>query len=470
MVSVPHRDILAALRRLWWLPLLTMLLGGLVGYGFSAASTRLYTSSMQLFVSTTEARTTTDFIQGSQFSQERVASYAELLMGEQLASRVSEGLDLDMRPSELTRKITATPVPSTVLIDVAVTDTSASRARDIAGQLGTDFIQMVEALEAAPGATAPVRVAVVEGPSLPTGPSSPNVRRNTALGLALGFPLGLGLVIARTKLDRSVRDPETAGDLAGAPVIGTIMRDPVLEKGHVFGRMSTSPAAEGYRRLQTNLQFIDVDDPPRTIMVSSAIPGEGKTTLTLNLAMALVEAGRQVVVVEGDLRRPRVTRYLDMVSGVGLTNILAGTAELDDVLQRHGDGALSILASGPLPPNPSQLLASAHMKSLMEELLVKNDFVLIDAPPVLPVADATSLAVVTDGVLLSVRYGSTRKDLVRRTAAALEQVGARTLGVVLNVVPPRAEVSSGYGYRYDPSPPERAPRHRPRREDPGPAH
>jgi Mrp family chromosome partitioning ATPase len=105
----------------------------------------------------------------------------------------------------------------------------------------------------------------------------------------------------------------------------------------------------------------------------------------------------------------------------------------------------------------------------MEELLTKNDFVLIDAPPVLPVADATSLAVVTDGVLLSVRYGSTRKDLVRRTAAALEQVGAKTLGVVLNVVPPRAEVSSGYGYRYDPGPPERPPRHRPRREDPGPA-
>ncbi|MGY1635505.1 polysaccharide biosynthesis tyrosine autokinase [Geodermatophilus sp. SYSU D00742] len=462
-MSVPYRDILAALRRLWWLPILTTFLGGLSGYAFSAASTPLYTSNMQLFVSTTEARTATDFVQGSQFSQERVASYAQLLMGEELASRVSANLGLDMEPAVLAGKITATPVPSTVLIDVEVRDTSGSRARDIAGQLGSDFIEMVRVLETTPGASAPVRVTVVEGPSFHTAPSFPNTRRNTALGLALGLPLGLGLVVARTRLDRSVRDPETVGDLARAPVIGMIMQDPVLDKQHVFDRTSTSPAAEGYRRLTTNLQFIDVDEPPRTIMISSAIPGEGKTTLTLNLAIALAEAGRQVAVVEADLRRPRVTRYLGMVGGVGLTNVLAGTAELNEVLQGYGDESLSVLAAGPLPPNPSQLLSSAQMKSLMEELATKNDFVLVDAPPVLPVADATSLAVLTDGVLLSVRYGFTRKDLVRRTAAALEQVGARTLGVVLNVVPPRAEVSLGYGYRYDLSSAPRAPRHRWRR-------
>ncbi len=463
------REILAALRAGWWLPLLGALCGAGAALLVSLTSTPLYVTGIQMFVSGTNTTSTGEALQGSQFTESRITSYAELLTGEELATRVVDELNLDVTPSELAAEISASLVTDTTLINVTVTDPSPARAQDIAESIGDLFPGLVAELETTPSAPAPpVQVTVVDRPELPVVPSTPKTTRNVQLGVLLGLLAGACVAVARTRLDRSVRDPETLGELAGAPVIGIILRDPVLEKRHVFNVTSLSPAAEGYRRLRTNLQFIDVDTPPRTIMVSSAIPGEGKTTLTLNLALALVEAGRQVVVVEGDLRRPRVTRYLDMVSGVGLTNVLAGTAELHEVLQRYRDGGLSVLASGPLPFNPSQLLASTHMKSLMEELLTKNDFVLIDAPPVLPVADATSLAVVADGVLLSVRYGSTRKDLVRRAAATLEQVGARTLGVVLNVVPSRAEVSSGYGYLYDPGPPTRGSRHRPRGEEPGP--
>ena len=241
-------------------------------------------------------------------------------------------------------------------------------------------------------------------------------------------------------------------------MIGVIVKDVTLESQHAIDRNSSKPIAEAYRQLRTNLQFVNVDDPPKVIMISSAVPSEGKTTVAVNLALILAEAGRSVTLVEGDLRRPRVTRYLGLVGGAGLTNILAGSAEVEDVLQAYGDGNLKVIAAGPTPPNPSELLASSHMARLVDQLRGGSDFVLVDAPPLLPVADASGLAAIVDGVVLSVRYGSTHKAQLRQTRATLDRVGARTLGIILNIVPPKAEVSSvygyGYGYSYDA---ERAP-------------
>ena len=186
-------------------------------------------------------------------------------------------------------------------------------------------------------------------------------------------------------------------------------------------------------------------------MITSALPAEGKTTAVINLALALVAAGRKVTIVEADLRKPMVTRCLGMVGGAGLTNILSGAAEVDDVIQGYGRGGLHVIAAGPMPPNPGELLSSSQMVSLIEKLRAANDFVLVDAPPLLPVADSSGLSVIMDGVLLSVRYGRTTKEQLRQAATTLRRVGARTLGVVLNMVPPRAEAASalGYGYGYE---------------------
>jgi receptor protein-tyrosine kinase len=234
-------------------------------------------------------------------------------------------------------------------------------------------------------------------------------------------------------------------------VIGVVLRDPALESKHVLDRTKMTAVAEDYRHLRANLQFIDVDQPPKVIMVSSAIPSEGKTTVVINLAVALAETGRKVTVVEADLRRPRITRYLGMVGGVGLTNVLAGTADLTDVTQYYGEHGLAVIAAGPTPPNPGELMASASMAEVLDKLRASNDFVLVDAPPLLPVADATGLAVVVDGVLLSVRYGATRSDQLEQAAAIVQRVGAKMLGVILNFVPPKAEIATalGHGYGYE---------------------
>lgn len=443
------REAYAALRAAWWLPLIGVVVGAGAALLTSLLQTSLYTSSTQLFVSTRGAASTSDAFQGSQFSQERVTSYARLLTGEELASRIADRLDLEQTPLELSEQITATAVPDTVLIDVAVIDSSAEQAQRIADAVGSEFTSFVAELETTDdGSPSLVQVRVTDPPEVSDAPSSPQTARNVVLGALVGLLVGTGLAILRARLDRTVKNPDEVIGLAGAPVIGTVLRDDVLEKQHTIDRASTSRTAEDYRQLRTNLQFLNVDEPPKVIMVSSALPSEGKTTAVVNLGLALADAGRKVTIVEADLRKPKVTRYLGLVGGVGLTNILAGTADLDEVVQRYGTGELSVIAAGPTPPNPGELLASSHMFALLDKLRAENDFVLVDAPPLLPVADSTGLAVFMDGVLLSVRYGSTRKEQLQQAAATLERVGARTLGVILNIVPPKAELATAYGYGY----------------------
>lgn len=443
------REVLTALRAAWWLPLAGLFVGGVAALTVSLLQTPLYTSSTQLFVSTRDSVSTSEAFQGSQFSQERVASYARLITGEELAGRVIDQVGLDQSPGRLADRITASAVTDTVLIDVTVTDESPEKAKRIADAIGDEFTAFAAELETPDGAeSSPVKVTVTDRAEAASEPSSPQTARNVALGLLVGLLVGAGLAIVRARLDRTVKDPADVVQLTGVPVIGTVLRDEVLQKQHIFDKKSTNRTAEDYRQLRTNLQFLNVDEPPKVIMVTSAIPSEGKTTVVVNLGLALADAGRKVTIVEADLRKPKVTRYLGIVGGVGLTNILAGTAELDEVVQHYGAGALTIIAAGPTPPNPGELLASSQMASLVDRLRGENDYVLVDAPPLLPVADASGLAVIMDGVLLSVRYGSTTKDQLSQAATTLERVGAKTLGVILNIVPPKAELASAYGYGY----------------------
>lgn len=448
--GMESRQVGAALRASRWILLAAAILGGLGGFAVSVLQTPLYVSHTEMFVSTTDDTSTLAVYQGSQFSQQRVMSYAHLLTGENIARRVVASLRLKDSYSKIQREVSADALSNTVLIDVSVADPSANRAQRIAQAIGSEFTSYVGELEATGRAgVSPVKVTVTQEPDLPTVPTTPKTSRNVVAGSVLGLLAGAGLVIGRVRLDRTAKDADEVAILAGAPVIGTVLRDPALAKQHVVVRDSASPSAEDYRQLRTNLQFLNIDEPPKVIMVSSAVPSEGKTTVVVNLALALADAGRRVTIIEADLRRPKVTRYLGMVGGVGLTNILAGTAEVDEVIQCYGTGDLKVIAAGPTPPNPGELLSSSHMFGLIDKLRGENDFILVDAPPLLPVADSTGLAVVMDGVLLSVRYGSTTKEQLRQAATTLERVGAKTLGVILNIVPPSAELASAYGYGYN---------------------
>jgi polysaccharide biosynthesis transport protein len=439
------KDVLNAVRSGWWLLAGGLIVGLTVAGGLTWLATPLYASSTQLFVSVAGSTDTSAAYQGNLFSQQRVTSYAQLLSGEKLAGQVVEDLDLPLTPAQVAAKVTATPLPETVILEVTVTDTSADRAEAIASSLGSQFTEEVIDLEAD---VSTVKVTTVQPAKLDPEPVSPDVARNLALGGVLGLLAGLALALLRSRLDNTVKTGDDVQELAGTGLIGTVLEDAVLDEKHVVTSLDEhSLAAETFRSIRTNLQFLNVDNPPKVIVVASSVPGEGKSTLAVNLATALAQSGSRVMLVEADLRRPRVTRYMGLVSGVGLTNVLAGTADLAEVIQPWGDGKLSVLAAGPMPPNPSEMLGSAQMRSLLETMRETQDYVVIDTPPLLPVTDAAVLSVLADGCVITTRFGKTRREELTEAAATLSRIDARLLGVVLNRVPQTA-AARGYGYGY----------------------
>jgi capsular exopolysaccharide synthesis family protein len=206
--------------------------------------------------------------------------------------------------------------------------------------------------------------------------------------------------------------------------------------------------AEAFRRLRTNLQFLELDASSRTFVMTSALPGEGKTTTCINLAITLADAGQKVVLVDADLRRPSVAAYMGVEGSVGLTTVLIGKVAVQDALQPWGNGNLDVLAAGQVPPNPSELLGADSMAELVAQLGAEYDVVVIDTPPLLPVTDGAILARVVGGAIVVVGAGTVHRQQLEGALSALETVGARLLGLVVNRVPVKGPGNAAYGYGY----------------------
>jgi capsular exopolysaccharide synthesis family protein len=270
-----------------------------------------------------------------------------------------------------------------------------------------------------------------------------------SLALALGLVVGVSLAVLRETLDNSIRSVEILKSASGAAVLGVIAYDetakqsPLIVESH-----SRSMRAEAFRQLRTNLQFVDVDNPIKVLVVTSSVAEEGKSSTATNLAVSFAAAGQKVLLIEGDLRRPRVAEYLGLDASVGLTNVLAGQVAVDEVLQTWGRGGLTVLPSGSIPPNPSELLGSRNMSDLLVSLRKTFQVIIIDSPPLLPVTDAAIVAAKADGAILVVRYGLTKRQQVSAAVDALKAVDARVLGTLLNRTPTRGVDSYSYGYGY----------------------
>ncbi len=336
------------------------------------------------------------------------------------------------------------------------------------------MVQQIADLETPPNSQQPLLKATVTQPAtLSTSPVSPVPLRNLGLGVVLGLLLGLGLAVLRETLDTTVKSGEVAAEVAGAPVVGAIQFDPgTSERPLITSLDSHAPRNEAFRVLRTNMSFIDVDATDKVIAVSSSLPGEGKSTTAVNLAISLAQAGQRVLLVDGDLRRPQVATMLGLEPQVGLTTVLTGRIQIDDAVQGWEVDGLDVLTSGSLPPNPAELLQSATMHNLVREVRDLYDVVVIDSPPLLPVTDAALITSLADGAVLVVRHGKTNRDQVAGARSRLENVGGRMLGVVLNMTPSggrggRYGYGYGYGYGYAPTgktPMDDEPRVNPKRE------
>jgi len=407
-----------------------------------------YAARTTLFVSTwTDASDAAKAYQASLLSQQKVKSYTQLLSDHRLMQRVVDRLHLTMTADQVAGKVTGEAVPDTVLIVLTATDPSPALAARIADATAAEFAKLIPTLESLPGGEkSAVRLTVVSAAEVPATPVSPRPARNLALALAVGLLLGVGLAAARQSLDTTVKSLEETEQASGEPPLGAVPFDPTASRNPVIGgRQTHGPRAEAYRKIRTSLQFVDVDRAHKVLLVTSCVPAEGKSVTACNLALSLAETGRRVLLIDADLRRPRAARYLGLPGGAGLTSVLLDQAAHSVAVQPWGLTPFWVLASGAIPPNPSEMLGSQHMHKLLAELRAEYDVIVVDAPPVLPVADALAIAPACDGAILVARYGRTRRDQLAQTAAALRRTEVDVLGTVLNRTPRRGQDS----YYYD---------------------
>ncbi|GLZ41882.1 polysaccharide biosynthesis tyrosine autokinase [Actinokineospora sp. NBRC 105648] len=460
-------DFLRALRVRWRWVVAGLLIGTVAATVVTLATTPQYEARTQLFVSTRQGADGTELYSGSSFSQQRVKSYIEVVTTPRVLDPVIAELGLTATAADLATRITVAAPLDTVLVDIAVRDPDGPRAAAIANAVSRSFMSVVESLEKVGDDPSPVRVSSVRDAAPPERPVAPSVPFNMVLGVLFGLLAGGAAAMVRQLLDTAVRGERDVTALVDAPVLGEIPFDRQAGTNPTLVRQPQSVRAEAFRSLRTNLQFVDAVCRLDALVVTSSVPQEGKSTTAVNLALACVDNGLTVCVVDADLRRPRIAHYLGLVDSVGLTTVLLGRIELDGALQRWGGGNLYVLTAGDTPPNPSEMLGAAVMSELIDQLRERFDLVIIDAPPLLPVTDAALLSTHAAGALLIAGAGKVHRDELRRSLRILDNAGARLLGVVLNLLPLSSRAAQGY-YNYAADKPGSAARRLFRRPpDPG---
>ncbi|MET4589376.1 polysaccharide biosynthesis tyrosine autokinase [Arthrobacter sp. 754] len=474
-------DYLRVVRTYWKAITAFTLLATLAAFGWTVLQPKIYSSDSSGIVVTPGSDNVSLALAGDSLAKAKVKNYESVAKSRLVADRVIAALELKTSADALLGTITVKVPLDTAEIRVTAQSPDPATAQRVADAWVNGLAAQVEAIETAPpaetavgpgtaatpdaGATAAVpasavRVLPLGKAVLPTSPVSPNVKLTLALGALVGLALGVAYALVRRHLDRRLRNAAEIERLFAVPVIGTLPvdhrlneRSTVLDAGTAAEVHDAGGAmAEALRELRTNLSFLDVDQPPRIIVVTSSVQAEGKSTVTANLAVTMAAAGENVVVVDGDLRRPTLVDVFNLVPGVGVTDVLTGTAELADVLQPWGAlPNLSVLGSGRIPPNPSELLGSKAMKNMLNAL-AENAIVLIDAPPLLPVTDAAVLSRAADGAIVVIRTGRTTQEQLAQSLGNLDKVKGRILGAVLNYVPTRGTDAYSYYGTYTSAP------------------
>lgn len=440
------RDYIRVLRKGWIFIVSFTLVGVAIGAAYSITRTPEYQASSKVFVSVQSAGSVSDLTQGGSFAQNQVTSYADIVTTPLVLQPVIATLGLNSDVNQLARQVSATAPVNTVIIEITATDTDPRQAAEIANAVASSFQNTVANLVplTAEG-TEPVKLTVIQQAVIPRSAFSPNVPVNIAFGAIIGLVLGLGAAVLRETLDTRVRNEHDVESITEAPIIGGIVYDSRTPQNPLVVKDDPrSPRSESFRTLRTNLQFVHVGQK-RSFVVTSSVPGEGKSTSAANLAIVIALSGQRVLLVDADLRKPKVAAYLGLEGAAGLTDILVGRAQPTEIIQRWGDTNLYVLPAGRIPPNPSELLGSKTMVSLLKTLENSFDIILFDAPPLLPVTDAAILTNHTSGALLMVAAGRVHKNQVRGAVNSLTTVGANVAGVVLTMLPTKGPDSYGYG-------------------------
>ncbi|HEY3438702.1 MAG TPA: polysaccharide biosynthesis tyrosine autokinase [Actinotalea sp.] len=449
-------EYLAALRRRWIVIVLLALLGGAAGYLQASSTAPTYRSSSSVYLSLTHGSTVSEFSQGATYAQNVVQSFVQLARMPVVLQPVVDELQLDTTATKLASQISTDSPLNTMIIEISAVSRDSQRAADIANSVAKHLAQTLPQVSpTSEDGVSSLKMTVIAPAEPPIAPFAPRPRLMAAAGAAVGALLAVLVALALAQLDTLVR---TATDLPMAPartILGQVPHDrslarrprAVLDHPH-------SPIAESYRRLRTNLQFLDASRRLRSFVITSSVPGEGKSTTSVNLALVMAEKGMRVLLVDADLRSPSIADICGLEGGAGLSAVLIHEAVIDDVAQPWGVPGLHVMTAGQIPPNPTQLIDSESMTEFLRAAGAQYDMVILDTPPLLAVTDAAVLAHLTDGALLVVGSRKVKKPDLQEALDSLDAASASVLGILVNgVARRRKDVRYGYGQ----TPARRAP-------------
>jgi capsular exopolysaccharide synthesis family protein len=428
------------------------LLAAVAAAAVSFALPPVYEAKVDLAVRPALFLPTTDPNAASVSSSQILATYALFMTEPLVLNKVIADLGMNNSSDELVKEVKVTPDNVALVLHITVQDTDPARARDVANTVVADFMSAVKQIQQvesqAPNARTADNFVVLSPAALPKQPVSPNKVLNIAVAFMAGFIVALGLSLLLDNLDQSVKSDEELTERLGLISLGHV---PFLvaskgRGGELVTLDAQSHAAEAYKALRTSVLFSGVEREFRELVVTSAEMGEGKSRTAANLAVVFAQAGYRTLLIDADFRRPSQHRIFGRVRNVGLSNlILQDATEAEAITEVQAVANLSLLTSGPIPPNPSELLGSGRMRELLARLRGYFAYVIIDTPPVNAVTDAPILAAYANGTILVIEQGGTVFPALGRAKGMLDRVGAHTIGAVMNKV--RASAAT-YAYEY----------------------
>jgi len=441
---VTLQEYFASLVKSWWLIVALTLVGALGGYVYAQQQTEIYSSRSAVVVVPSRGDTTSELVQGANYVQNLVQTYAMVATSPLVLQPVIDELDLEATPYGLAGSITVENELGTSVLSITVRDPSAETAQAIADAVAIELADAVAQLSpVTEDSGAAVRIERITPARLSNYPVAPNVRLLVAAGAIAGLVAGAAFALLRRLLATRIgtrKDLEAVTDTA---LLGEVFASPRYPLPTAVRQEPTGAVAESVRSVVAALRFANVERTTKVIMVTSAHQHEGKSSAATSIALILAESGNRVLLIDADLRRASVDTLTQLEGSVGLTTVLLGDIDLKSARQQWAGTTLDVLTSGVLPPNPGPLLNSDNLKTLIAQARKEYDVVLIDSPPVLAVSDPLWLAPLVDGVIMVVRSKSTKRESVSRALTALESAHTRILGLVLNGVK-RSERNNPY--------------------------
>lgn len=423
-----------ALRKFWALIVGFTILAAGAGFLISSTVEPQFQSRASLYFALNQGTSGSDLNQGSAYTQNQMLSFARLATSSRVLEPVIAELGMELEPRELARSIAISIPQETVILDVTATSNDPERAATIANSVAEELAAVVQdvAAESVEGA-ASITASLIDDAVPPTVQTVPNKTRDALLAGAIGFLFGVLVAFVATIADTRVRNEAAVARVTDVPVLGVVTRTKRnVPAGLIVARDPHSPVAEDMRRIQSALAFSSLDGDSRRLLITSASPGEGKSTFSTNLALTLADTGERTLVMDADLRRPRVGELFGHDSSVGMTTALMGDVELSEAIVSWGERGPDVLSSGAVPPNPAAIVTSHAFRSMLDTVSQRYDAVIIDSPPVLTVADSNLLAPLADGVVIVVDSSKTRRAQLANTIRSIESAGGRILGIVLN--------------------------------------